>query len=324
MKRLALTSTATAAIIAGTILQAQDTGKPAVPAKLLRDLASGERPVRIAAAKALDREESLPESAIDPIVTYLKSEVRQAVVPDPGATHDIARPSGPISTSPEDLSLARIKAKPSDYIDGSFYLIGIIKVSDYYNFGHAKAASTHYSFRLSLVGGDGNTVSGSVPIYALRFRGAALAEQVTRAEERGIPLVVRLKCTIPQAYCKRPDEATESIEATDWQFLEADGKSWRPSAYGGIRLAGRLLYKTGKPSVPKVLDLIMEEQRFYDERADLMLRANAVSYLLELPKADRGLAMKWLPQRARRTKSARAKLWAARTYKSLAKGDLDL
>ena len=78
-----------------------------------------------------------------------------------------------------------------------------------------------------------------------------------------------------------------------------------------------LLYRTGKASASRCLDVIMEEQELQNEKADTMLKGTGIAYLLSLPLAERKLVFKLIPIRAKRTTSRLAKAWANRAYESL-------
>src|SRR5262249_19561795 len=93
-----------------------------------------------------------------------------------------------------------------------------------------------------------------------------------------------------------------------------------PWTYDSIARGFALLFKTGKPSVTRCLDLIMDENIFQDERADTLLKGSAVGYLLVLPAKERGLVFKRIPQRLKRTRSALARRWGQRAHDSLASG----
>jgi hypothetical protein len=104
----------------------------------------------------------------------------------------------------------------------------VVVISDYYNFGFGNAQDTHYSFRLNVAARDGQTAD-DVPLYMLRFNGAALAERITRTEERqrNAAMAVRVRCVIHRERTERDlSHATDAIEVTDWQVFD-EGKHLR-------------------------------------------------------------------------------------------------
>ena len=199
-------------------------------------------------------------------------------------------------------------------------------ISDYYNFGVGNAQDTHYAFRLNVAARDGQSAD-DVPIYMLRFNGAALAERITRTEERhrNAAMAVRVRCVIHRERTEGDlSHATDAIEVTDWQVLGEDSKTWMPWTFESIGLGYALMFTTGKASTAACLDLIMGEQEFQGPRADTMLKGTAIGYLLKTPAKDRSLALRRVSLRAKKTKSATAKEWTRRLYSSLEAGRLVL
>jgi hypothetical protein len=293
----------------------------------IRNLASDDRLERHDACEALKGARSLPESAIEPILSYLKLEVEQAMIPTVGVGRAKVIEIPKLPVVGDEVSIARIKANPDRYIGKSFILAGVLSVSDYYNFGFRDEAANFYSFSMDTADLGGRLGADSVPIYLSRFDGAVLAELVTKIQERKIGVLagVRLRCKIHRERLEGDlSHAADSIEATDWQVLAPDGKSWMPWTFESIAQGYRLLFLTGKASTAKCLDLIMDEQTFQGEKPDLMLKGTAIMYILGLPAKDRSLVLKRIPPRAKRTKSAVARRWAQRAFNSLTSGRLVL
>lgn len=113
-----------------------------------------------------------------------------------------------------------------------------------------------------------------------------------------------------------------AIEATDWQLLAEDGKSWGPWTLEAMSLGYWLLGRIDTASHARVLDVITEEVILKDQKADAFLREMGLLYLLHLPGKDRALAVRWVQRRARRTKSSIPQAWARRAYESLTIGRL--
>lgn len=296
------------------------------PAELVPLLVSSDRMERHKAAVALLKLPSVPESAVPDIIQYLKLEVAQAMVPD---TRPVRGDIAVIDRLPvvgDELSIARLKANADQYVEKPFYLTGAITVSDYYNFGFNNAQSTHYSFRFTVAAKNGQS-DETVPIYMSRFRGAALAERITRTQERepNSAMAVRLECVVHRNRTEGDiSRVADSIEATDWQVLTNDGKVWMPWTFEAIGLGYSLMSKVGKASMMPCVDMITSDQEFQGERADMMLKGTAIGYLLGLPAKDRTLIFRRLSLRAKKVKGATAKQWTRRLYSSLEAGTLVL
>ena len=101
--------------------------------ELTSHLNSADRMKRCSAAESLSKLAQTPEVAVPGIVSYVKLEIEQAMLPETGAK----RPGESRETLPvvgDEVSLARIKANPDQYTDRPFVITGGIKVSNYYNF----------------------------------------------------------------------------------------------------------------------------------------------------------------------------------------------
>jgi hypothetical protein len=296
------------------------------PADLLAPLVSTDRMERSKAAGKLLALPTIPESALPDIIQYLKLEITEAMVPDTRPARGDSRELDRIPVVGDELSLARLKAEPNKYIEARFKLAGGIIVDDSYGSGFRDSQDGYYSFRLTVIARNGEP-DESVPVYMSRYKGAALAERITRTQERqpNAAMAVRLECIVRQNRIEGDiSNAARSIEATDWQVLDKDGKTWQPGTFEAILLGYDLIRKTGKASVVACMDLVMQEQDFQTEKADTMLRATAISYLLTAPAKDRTLALRRVSLRAKKVKSPTAKAWTRRLYTSLETGKLSL
>jgi hypothetical protein len=307
-------------LVASMLSQAEDS-KPAVSR-----LVSSDRMVRHKAAEALLKLPGVPESALPNIIQYLKLEVAQAMVPDTRPVRGEVETIDRLPVTGDELSLARLKAGGDQYVEKPFILTGAIRIDDYYNFGFRSAQDTHYSFRLEMAAKNGE-LDGSVPIYMSRFRGSALAEQITREQER-VPnsmLAIRLECVVHRNRIQGDiSNITNTIEATDWQVLAEGNKSWMPWTFEAIGLGYSLMSKVGKASMMPCVDMITSDQEFQGEKADTMLKGNAIGYMLGLPAKDRTLIFRRLSLRAKKVKGKAAKEWTRRLYFSLEAGRLVL
>jgi hypothetical protein len=290
-------------------------------------LRSADRGERYRAALSLAKLRSLPESAVEPIVDYIKLQVEDAMVPPAMGRPRVDARVKKVPVTGEETSVSAIKANPGRYIGRTFVLVGGVKASDYYGHGFRDAVGEYYSFTLSELASDGESFLGSTSVYVPRFDGAALAEMVVKTEQQqgGAALAVRLRCSIRPARIEDGDlrYAADSIEATDWQVLRPGGE-WGPWTFESIGLGYRLLFLTGKNSMLKCLDLIMDEGVYRDEKTDTALKGSAILYLLQLPAKDRTLVFRRVPARAKRARSAVARKWAQRVSESLSTGRLVL
>jgi hypothetical protein len=294
------------------------------PQQRVADLRSEDRATRISAARALLQEPSLPDSMAEPAISFIKREVEQALVPEVlpdqklRAYHSV--PEG------EATTLTRIRANPERYIDKPFYLIGLLTIGNLYASGFEDASDDYYALNFLPVNKEAKTTGEDRTVYLSRFMGKVLVERITRADEataHGAPLV-RLKCRIDSWRYEKLSDAIYNIRIVDWQAPAKGGKDWDLSAFAGIDAGYMLLMKCGKTGVHKCVDLIMSEQEFQGPDADMLLRALGILELLDLPRSQRNLVFRWLPGRAKRTRSPRARMWAERTYKSLLKDRLVL
>lgn len=180
---------------------------------------------------------------------------------------------------------------------------------------------------------------GLMTVHVPRYIGSVLTDGMTDAGRRQESIKVRFRCIIQSANMDRwfaksvqglggnPEAAQKPnphrfIEATDWQVLAPDGKSWLPWTLEDLSLGFRLLSKVGRPSHPPAIDLVTEEVRLPDIRADALLREIAILYLLRLPAKDRAAAARTAQTRLRRTKSTNVETWARKAYISLVNGQL--
>jgi hypothetical protein len=288
-------------------------------------LTSGDRKERHKAALALSALKVVPESAAGQIVGYIKAEVTDALTPDTRPVRDDVQPMERIPMVGDEVSVSRLKADPANYVGKPFVLSGGIKVSDSYGFGFANTAADYYSFGLDVAARNGQT-DDSVQVYMKRLDGAALAERVIRAEERGrnVSMAVRLRCIIqPERIDGGLEHAIDAIEAFDWQVM-SDGGGWSPWTFETIVRGYTLLGKTGKAAIPVCLDTILDEQEFQGPKVDAVLKATMIGYLLRLPAKDRTLAFRWVSCRAKKAKSKVAQKWTRTLYMSLEKGRLVL
>jgi hypothetical protein len=290
-------------------------------------LVSPDQMKRCLAAQSLSVYPQIPEAAVPHIVSYIKLGIEQAMSPEAVAKREHStKETLPIVG--DEVSLTRIKANPTQYTDRPFVITGGIKVSDHYNYWFREMASGYFSFELTPVAADGKAAYESTHVYVPRFLGAALAERVTRLEEqsRNTIAAVRLRCVIRSERLEGDvSNALNVIEASDWQVPSSDWESWIPWTFESIGLGYALILKTGHASAQRnLLSLILDEQEFQSPKADTLLKGLAIECLLRLPAKDRGLALKQLPSKAKRTKSVVAKTWARRAQNSLVAGRLVL
>ena len=143
----------------------------------------------------------------------------------------VARKAGGNSKAPanipfvgDEVSLTLVTAKPQDFVDKSFYVVGSVGVSDFYISSYRDAKPTHYSFDCFPVDKQGGR-SNRIALYQLRTMGDDL---VTAAVNRGgNNFLLRVKITISSHFVKTYEDAGNTYELLDWQFIGDDGK-WTP------------------------------------------------------------------------------------------------
>ncbi len=257
--------------------------EPATVTELMRRLKLTDHANRTDAAKAVVRMQSLPESALNPVVSYLGLEAIEALRWKEG-------PRGKIEVLPvvgDEVSLDRFKAAPMRYINRPFVVAGWLERSSNDNFQFHAARDAYKSFSVKLAGLDGRSGGGLLNVHIPRYIGSLLTDHLEDAVNRQDGIKIRFRCMIQSANIDRhfkffveigqprsvtqTDIATfgrELIEATDWQVLAPDGKSWMPWTLEHIYVGFRLLSKVGKPPHPRAIDLVTEDVLLPDLRAE--------------------------------------------------------
>ena len=224
--------------------------------KIINQLTSRDRPLRVKAVLALEAQPQIPEQAIDPLLEFSKLEFQQAFIsPRQGAGDTVPRTSIPLVG--DETPIVRIRANPRDYIGKVFTICGTVEVSNYWNFKYADAKDTHYSLRFHELDKNAKRLGyQAVNLYVVRGAPLAVVERFVKAEERGAQeVIVRVKATILPKRFK--DAANwEFLELCDLQFLSQDGKTWEPFLHEGVNSAARCLARLGRPAIPKLAELM--------------------------------------------------------------------
>jgi hypothetical protein len=236
-----------------------------VDPEIVRALRSSDRAERYDAITKVSRLDKVPESLLEPIASFIRLEVSDAIAPDGPAQ---VGNQGPITEVPlvgDEVSLVRLKANPDDYIGKTFVLCGGIRVSTLNQNSGKFTSSDYYSFTFRSVDSKVRMGEDLALIYMSRSIGRPLSDLAIGAEEKGFQgALVRLKCTVDPKSLLQPD-AKEFIlvviEALDWQRLGSDRKRWTPWAFEGVPL-GFALLKAGRAI------------RRADSRRDALQRAN--------------------------------------------------
>jgi hypothetical protein len=314
--------------------------EPARVAELIKQLRLDDHAKREEAAKSLSQLQSLPDSALNPVISFLGLE----------AVHALRWTGGPrqkVEVLPvvgDEFLLENFNAAPMRYIDRPFVTTGSLTRPTY---GHPSfalswqffAANDAYnSFGVGLSGVDGRSRAGGVTVHMPRYMGSLLADQMENALRTQGDIKIRFRCIIQLANIDRsitehPQLTSHQnrnpaafallfVEATDWQVLAPDGKTWLPWTYEDISLGFRLLSRVGKPSHPRAIDVVTQEVPLPDLRADALLREMAILNVLRLPAKDRAAAARMAQTRLRRARSPSVETWARRAYNSLVNGQL--
>jgi hypothetical protein len=286
-------------------------------------LRSPDRSVRLAAASELVHRQALPEFLAGPAIELIKLEIEHAAAT--AAVTDLAVPRvHGVPPDPAAVTFAQIKAQPAKYIGTPFVMIGQLELGRYYGYGFANAAREYYSLTCRAVDREGKPGSDHGRLYLLRFLGRSLADRIERAEHEpdAAPVVARLWCTIDPERCDKPEDAVSSVRVVDWQLLRRDGKTWTPWLYEGVNYGFDILLRTGPAATERCVDLALSEQVFQDEDLDWYLRGWAILRLVQLPRTQQTQVLRWLPQRVKQARSAKAQVWGTRAYNSLFAGRL--
>jgi hypothetical protein len=313
--------------------------EPARVVELIKQLSLDDHAKRDEAARSLLQLQSLPDSALNPVISFLGLEAVNTLLWKEGPRQKVEF----LPVVGDEVSLEVFKAAPMRYINRPLIVAGSLG-------GHYHAqpwllgdAAAYKSFGVILPGLDGRGTGGSVNVHTARYIGAVLGDQLSNAGNRQESIKIRFRCIIQsanmdRAIAKRVQERGDGfggnplapyhvnpldfIEATDWQVLAPDGKTWLPWSLEDISLGFKLLSKIGKPSHPRAIDVITEEVPLPDLRADAVLREMAILQLLRLPAKDRAAAARTAQTRLRRPRSPNVETWARRACNSLANGQL--
>jgi hypothetical protein len=286
--------------------------------RIASDLRSAERDQRFAALKLVEASAEVPVSLIDPLVQFVRREAEYSLVPPEDRSGGHAVKS--IVLTGEEVSLVRLKGNPQDYIGKEFILCGGVAISDYYNYGFSKAASTHYSYRFYQVDKDVKVASNElVHVYLAKSLGKAFSEKVTQVMEGGAnAMLIRLRCYVdPERIGSNHDEILSHIEIRDWQSADDSG-GWNPWAFSGIFRGYAQIRRIGLPAVPALTDIILSDQVYQNEGADELLRAGAAVALLGIDPESRRSAQALLQKGVQKVITRKARDWAVMVYGKLA------
>lgn len=285
---------------------------------LARKLASNERSESIAAARTLLVEQQISKETARAILEFARRELRQAIVPQRRIIED--RPVEELPKVGDETSLVRVKAKPEDFLDREFIVSGVIKVSDYFNFGYHDADSSHFSIELEEVGDNGLAGSEAAHLYVTKLLGQALLDDLAAVEEKGFTgKAARVTVTLES---RRFEGAStwDLLEVVDWQFLTDDRANWKPGAFEGVRLSTQLLHKVGRDAVPTLLEGVTlaaigggpEHETVATAVRDISRRA-----LFSMDKKSQRVAITRLRILLKKVKDPNAKAFGEETYQML-------
>jgi hypothetical protein len=248
----------------------------------IKELDSADRSVRIAAVRALLESKTVPKEAVEPLIEMIRRELVEALQSPP-----IAGKPEPIKKIPikgDEVSLARIKANPKQYVGKEFYLVGDASIEDYFNYAYSDLGEQFYCIELRPLKADGNPDGDEwCYLYISRGIGAGLAERLTQAAEKDARGLLRVRATInPRRYSGV--DGWNMFEVDDWHYYDRAKADWQPSVFEGAMPCCDLLTKIGKPAIPKLIAVIGDKP---SEPAvvDALCRQLAVKALERMDKA---------------------------------------
>lgn len=264
-----------AAAMTLVLLAAVDSGVD-VP-RITRALISRDRPERLAAIQEVAQLQELPESLINPVISFIRVEFAQSLVEDIGTSGVVRKPTSMIPLAGDEVSLARIKANPQDYIGKTFHLCGGFKISNYYNYGYSESSKNFYSFQFWPVSADMKLGVESAHLYLPRSLGRNFAEYAIRVDEKsGNAALMSVRCTVDDSVIGRDFDAILSmIRIEDWQFFDAENGTWKAWQFDGVKLGYDVLRRAGLQAVGALVGIILSDQVYQDEVIDELFRAGA-------------------------------------------------
>ena len=131
----------------------------------------------------------------------------------------------------DETNLTFIIANPLNYVNKPVVVCGLVRASDYYNWGYKDAQLTHYSIKF--VGVNANREKfGTATLYALRGLGdevVRMSAKVNEVNPGDIGLLMKFVITINSNRVENLPRLQDRVyEVLDWQFYDDDNKKWGP------------------------------------------------------------------------------------------------
>jgi hypothetical protein len=170
--------------------------EPARVAELIKQLRLDDHAKRDEAAKSLSQLQALPDSALNPVISFLGMEAVWAL-----AWKDAPRQKvGDLPIVGDEVSLEALKAAPLRYINRPFIVAGSLGGGYFAMPWFLGEAAAYTPFGVTLPGLDGRGTGGLVNVYASKYVGSVLGDQLLNAGKRQESIKIRFRCIIQSAW----------------------------------------------------------------------------------------------------------------------------
>ena len=145
------------------------------------------------------------------------------------ACGEAAKP--PLPVMGDETPLTLVHANVKDYIGKTFIVVGGVEIGGTYSHGYENAQGTHVSLSFTEIRANRSRTGERLwYVYLRRDRAKPLVDAIVEAVTKGASgKLVRARLTfLPERCLTYVDGLWTTAELLDWQFLDADQKSWGP------------------------------------------------------------------------------------------------
>jgi hypothetical protein len=144
----------------------------------------------------------------------------------------------------DEVSLARIKASPRDYIGKIFVICGGVSISDYFNFKYKDSEETHYSLKFNEANKDGSPSTNDCWLYLPRDLGKPIVDGLIEKEEQSSDLTLILTRATVTILADRYDPGGWNMfEVIDLQFPTEGWTDWKEGMISEFLIPKKRVWK---------------------------------------------------------------------------------